>query len=51
MDILQFWNVYRTVRKKAFVFLARVALAVSNFQFWIVYHSVARERDRGSRCG
>ena len=106
VDMLQCWNVYRTVRKKDSVFLARVrvssqyfpvfdcvsysfarkrsllslwlglavyicsvgmdilryarrhscfslgfGLAVSNFQFWIVYHSVARERDRGSRRG
>ena len=106
VDILQFWNVYRTVCKKDFVFLARVrvssqyfsvldcisyscarkrswlslwlglavdifsfgmyivqytrrtscfslglGLAVSIFQFWIVYHTVAQERDRGSRCG
>ena len=51
VDILQCWNVYPTVRKKAFVFLLGLGLAVSNFQFWIVYHSVARERDRGSRCG
>ena len=104
VDIFQFWNVYCTVRKKDFVFLARVSsqyfpvldcisyscarkrpwlslwfcwqwlfssfgmhilqytrmtsyfllglgLAVSIFQFWIVYHTVAQERDRGSRCG
>ena len=106
VDIFQFWNVYRTVRKKDFVFLARVrvsshyfpvfdcisyscarkrsglslwlglavaffpsfwmyivqyarrtcfslglVLAVSIFQFWIVYHKVAQERYRRSRCG
>ena len=51
VDILQFWNVYRTVRKKAFVFSLGLGLAVSNFQFWIVYHSVAQERYRGSRSG
>ena len=34
VDILQFWKVYRTVRKKDFVFIARVR--VSQFQFWIV---------------
>ena len=28
-----------------------LGLAVSNFQFWIVYHTVAQERDRDSRCG
>ena len=27
-----------------------LGLAVSIFQFWIVYHTVAQERDRGSRC-
>ena len=41
MNSLQCWNVYRTVRKKDFVFLARV-LAVRIFQFWIVYHTVAK---------
>ena len=51
VDILQCWNVYRTVRKKDFVFSLGLGLAVSIFQFCIVYHSVARERDRGSRCG
>ena len=47
--IFQFWDVYRTVRKKDFVFLARVRV-VSIFQFWIVNHIVAQERDSGSRC-
>ena len=27
VDIFQFWNVYRTVRKKDFVFLARVRVS------------------------
>ena len=73
------WIVYRTVRKKDFVALARVRVsAVSIFslglyniqlrnkdvlalamvkavvsisQFWIVFHTVAQERDRGSRYG
>ena len=40
MDIFQFWNVYRTVRKKDFVFLARVR--VSSSQYFPVL-------DRGSR--
>ena len=31
VDILQFWNVYRTVRKKAFVFLARVRVSSPYF--------------------
>ena len=28
-----------------------LVLAVSIFQFWIVYHTVAQGRYRGSRCG
>ena len=28
-----------------------LGLAVSIFQFWIIYHTVAQERDRGSRRG
>ena len=28
-----------------------LGLAVSIFQFWNVYHTVAQEGDRGSRCG
>ena len=28
-----------------------LGLAVSIFQFWIVYHTVAQGRYRGSRCG
>ena len=51
MDILQFWKVYRTIRKKDFVFLTRVRVSSPCFQFWIVYHTVAQETDRGSRCG
>ena len=51
VDIFQFWNVYRTVRKKASCFSLGLGLAVSIFQFWIVYHTLAQERDRGSRCG
>ena len=31
-------------------FLLGLGLAGSIFQFCIVYHTVARERDRGSRC-
>ena len=49
--MLQCWNVYRTVRKKDFMILARVRVSSYIVQFCIVYHSVARERDRGSRCG
>ena len=51
MDIFQFWDVYRTVRKKDFVFSLGLGLAVSIFQFWIAYYTVAQERDRGCRCG
>ena len=51
VDIFQFWNVYRTVRKMASCFSLGLGLAVSMFQFWIVYHTLAQERDRGSRCG
>ena len=50
VDIFQFWNVYRTVGKKASCFSLGLGLAVSIFQFWIVYHTAAQERDRGSRC-
>ena len=51
VGIFQFWNVYRTVRKKYFVFLARVMVSSQYFPVWIVYHTVAHERDRSSRCG
>ena len=51
VDSFQFWNVYRTVRKKASCFSLGLGLAVSIFQFWIEYHTAAQERDRGSRCG
>ena len=32
-------------------FLLGLGLAISIFQFWIVYNTVAQERDRCSRCG
>ena len=51
VGIFQFWKVYRTVRKKDFVFLARVRVSSQYFPVLIVYHTVAQERDRGSRCG
>ena len=35
LDIFQFWNVYRTVRKKYFVYLARVR--VSSQYFPVLY--------------
>ena len=34
VDIFQFWNVYRTVRKKDFVFLARVSVSSQYFPVW-----------------
>ena len=43
MDILQY-------ARMSSCFLLGLGLAVRIFQFWIVYHTVARERDRGSRC-
>ena len=44
MDIVQY-------ARRTSCFSLGLGLAVSNFQFWIVYHTVAQERDRGSRCG
>ena len=45
LDIFQFWNVYRTVRKKDFVFLARVMVSRQYFPVldWVSY-SCARKR-------
>ena len=42
VDIFQFWNVYRTVRKKDFVFLARVRVSriFSSFGMYIVQYSL-----------
>ena len=37
VDILQCWNVYRTVRKKDFVFLVRVRVRVSRHNFPVLY--------------
>ena len=51
MDIFQFGIVYRTVRKKDFVFLARVRVSIQYFPVWIVYHTVAQEIYRSYRCG
>ena len=45
MDILQCWNVYRTVRKKDFVFLARVSVSSPYFPVLdCVSYSCARKR-------
>ena len=45
VDILQCWNVYRTVRKKDFVFLARVCVSSPYFPVLdCVSYSCARKR-------
>ena len=45
VDILQCWNVYRTVRKKDFVFLARVSVSSPYFSVLdCVSYSCARKR-------
>ena len=45
VDILQCWNVYRTVRKKDFVFLARVRVSRQYFPvLYCVSYSCARKR-------
>ena len=46
----QFGIVYHTVRRLDVLALARVRVD-SISQFWIVYHTVAQERYRGSRYG
>ena len=43
LDIFEFWNVYCTVHKKVFMFLARVRVSSRYLQCWIVYHTVAHE--------
>ena len=43
VDIFQFWNVYRTVRKKDFVFLARVRVSQSVLEYI--------SKKENSRCG
>ena len=45
VDIFQFWNAYRTVRKNDFVFLARVRVSSQNFPvFDCILYSCARKR-------
>ena len=45
MDIFQFWDVYRTVRKKDFVFLARVRVSSPYFPVLdCISYSCARKR-------
>ena len=45
VDISQCWNVYRTVRKKVFVFLARVRVSRQYFPvLYCVSYSCARKR-------
>ena len=51
VGIFQFWNVYRTVRKKDFVFLARVRVSSQYFLVSDCNHTVAQEGDRCPRCG
>ena len=51
VEMLQCWNVYRTVRKRPSCLLLGLGLAVSIFYFGTVYHTFAQERYRGSRCG
>ena len=49
MDIFQFWNVYRRVRKKDFVFLARVRDSSQYFPILdCISYSCARKRSRFS---
>ena len=43
MDILKY-------ARRTSCFSVGLGLAVSIFQLWIVYHTFAQERDRGSRC-
>ena len=51
VDTFQFWNEYRTDTIRTSCFSLGLGLAVSIFQFRIVYHTVAQERERCSRCG
>ena len=51
MDIFQFGMYIVQYARRASCFSLGLGLAVSIFQIWIVYHTVAQERDRGSRCG
>ena len=45
VDILQFWNVYRTVRKNVFMFLARVRVSRPYFPVLdCISYSCARKR-------
>ena len=45
MDIFQFWDVYRTVRKKDFVYLARVRVSSQYFPVLdCILYSCARKR-------
>ena len=51
VDIFQFGMYIVQYARRASCFSLGLGLAVSIFQIWIVYHTVAQERDRGSRCG
>ena len=47
MDIFQFWDVYCTIRKNDFVFLARVKVSSQYFPVLdCISHSCARKRYR-----
>ena len=37
--------------QEGLLFLARFMVSSQYFPVWIVYHTVAQERDRSSRCG
>ena len=43
VGIFQFWNVYRTVRKKDSVFPARVSVSSQYFPVWNVYRTVRKK--------
>ena len=50
VDILSFGMYIVQYARRTSCFSLGLGLAVSIFQFWIVYHTVAQETDRGSRC-
>ena len=51
VDTFQFWNVYRTVHNKYFLFLARVRVSSQYFPVLDCISYSCAKRDRGSRCG
>ena len=50
VDIFQFWNIYRTVRKKD-LFLAWVRVSSPYLPVLDCISYSSQERDSGSRCG